>query len=171
MAELTIQALQWSAQHGHPVLALRVCDSERYFVVAMSPEDAAALAPYSSRAGTTGKDRLLTLVESTIASLEARLVGVSLAVGRDFVLRSSLRLANKDGEREVAAHFADGIALAHRARLPLAMAESDLQRVPLGPVPRPASDETTLDAFRDLIESLDLDGLGGPGSGPSGVRP
>jgi len=162
MAELTVQALQWCVEHGHPVLALRVRDSDRFFVVAMSADDAAAFAAAPAAHLGGGRERSLTLFESTVASLGARLVGVSLQVGADHVLRASLRLATGEGERRVPAHFADGIVLAHRARLPLEMDEAELRRVPLGPVPRSEASQTKLAAFRDLIESLDLDGLGGP---------
>ena len=73
------------------------------------------------------------------------------------------------------AHFADGVALAHRGRLPLRMADEDLGRVPLTPLaaseapaqiePPPTSGPSRQsarppEAFRALIESLDFDNFG-----------
>jgi hypothetical protein len=73
------------------------------------------------------------------------------------------------------AHFADGIALAFRGRLPIRMAETDLARVPLTPLApsehvlpaeaqtaREPSRRPTLppEAFRAVIDALDLEGLG-----------
>ncbi len=168
MAELTIHALQWCAQHGHPVLALRVRASERVFVVALSAEDAAVLTPHPHPEPGRGNVRLLALVESLISGLGGRQVAVSLHVGHDFVLRASLRIDGLLGERELPVHFADGIALAHRARLPLLMDEPDLARVPVGPVAPAADGATPLAAFRDLIESLDLDGIGEAGVAGTG---
>ena len=168
MAELTIHALQWCAQHVHPVLALRVRHSERIFVVALSEEDATALTPRPNHGTGQGNLRLLALVESAITCLGARAVAVSLRVGDDSVLSASLRLDGPTGVREVQTHFADGVALAHRARLPLLMDDPDLARVPLGPIAGTADAETPLAASRDLIESLDLDGIGGGGVAETG---
>ena len=110
MAELTIHALQWCAQHVHPVLALRVRHSERIFVVALSAEDATALTPRPNHGTGQGNLRLLALVESAITCLGARAVAVSLRVGDDSVLSASLRLDGPTGVREVQTHFADGVA-------------------------------------------------------------
>lgn len=171
MVELTVHAVRWCAHHGHPVLALRIRDSERYFVVAMAPEDATALASWTHAGASTGKERLLALVEAAIAALGGRPTGVWLHVGGDAVLRSSIRLEGPAGEVALPAHFADGIALAHRGRLPLRMEDAELARVPLGAdalaAPSPVG-AAPPGPFRDLIESLDFDGLGG--IGPDGPR-
>ena len=161
MAELRIDGIQWCAPHGHPVLALRVEESERVFVVAMAADDAATMAP-SPKAAHYGGQRWMALVESVIDRLGASIDRVALHVGHDHILRSSLRLVTATGATvQLPLHFADGIALAHRSGLPLEMAEADLARVPLGPIPRAKPDEPLLAAFRDAIESLDLDGFAG----------
>lgn len=176
MADLALHAVQWCSQHGHPVLALRTAD-HRYFVVAITGEDAVALAPMPD-ALDTGRPprRLHHLVESLVAALDARLQEVRLHVGRDAILRASLHLSGPRGELSIPAHFADGVALAHRGRLPLRMAEDDLARVPLTPLapadaaipeatPEPASPAAmpAPEAFRALIDSLDLEDFGQPG--------
>jgi bifunctional DNase/RNase len=166
MADLTLHAVQWCSQHGHPVLALRTTD-ERFFIVAMTAEDAVALAimPDSVDSGRPPR-RLHTLIESIVAALGARVTEVHLHVGRDAVLRASLHMTTPRGELSLPAHFADGVALAHRGRLPLRMADEDLRWVPLAPlVPLEGAmpvrePQTPPEAFRTLIESLDLDGFG-----------
>lgn len=173
MADLTLHAVQWCAQHGHPVLALRTADA-RYFIVALTAEDAGALAAFPGETDPARSPRrLYGLIEATVAALGARLTEVRLHVGSDDVLRASLRLIGKDGELSLPAHFADGVAIAHRGHVPLRMADEDLARVPLAPLapllglsanPSPAPPT----AFRSLIESLDLDGIGGDaGAHPS----
>jgi hypothetical protein len=106
------------------------------------------------------------LVEATVTALGARLTEVWLQVGRDAMLRASLHLRGPHGDCLLPANFADGIALAHRGRLPIRMADDDLGRVPLAPLtslagPDPATSRVSPpEAFRALIESLDLDHLG-----------
>ena len=167
MADLTLHTVQWCAQHGHPVLALRTTD-DRYFVVALTADDAGALAPIPDASDSNRSPRrLYGLVEATVTALGARLTEVRLHVGRDAMLRASLHLRGPQGDCFLPANFADGIALAHRGRLPIRMADDDLGRVPLAPLiplpePGPATNRTLPpEAFRSLIESLDLDHLGG----------
>jgi hypothetical protein len=167
MADLSLHAVQWCAQHGHPVLALRTSD-DRYFVVALTADDAGALAQIPDSADSSRSPRrLYGLVEATVTALGARLTEVWLHVGRDAMLRASLHLRGPQGDCLLPANFADGIALAHRGRLPLRMADDDLGRVPLAPLtplpePGPATNPSLPpEAFRALIESLDLDHLSG----------
>jgi bifunctional DNase/RNase len=189
MADLRLHAVQWCSQHGHPVLALRTSD-DRFFIVAMSAEDAVALAaiPDTADSGRPSR-RLHHLVESTVAALGARLIEVRLHVGRDDVLRASLQVQGPAGELALPAHFADGVALAHHGQLPLRMADEDLRRVPLTPLaaaeppfpamPAPGERPGTPaspphpapEAFRALIDSLDLDGFGHNQSGPGAIGP
>jgi bifunctional DNase/RNase len=169
MADLHLHAVQWCAQHGHPVLSLRTAD-DRFFVVAIAAEDAGALAAAPKAAGAERSPRRqYGLIETMLATLGARLTEIRLHVGGDHLLRASLRVRGAQGEFTLPACFADGIALAHRGRLPLRMAEEDLARVPLAPLFPVASHEEGAappEAFRALIESLDLEGLGGEADGP-----
>ena len=180
MPDLSVHAVQWCSQHGHPVLALRTTDG-RAFIVAMTNDDAVAFAttPHSSDIGRAPR-RLHRLVEALVAAFSAKLSAVHLQVGSDDVLRASLQIDGPQGEIMLPAHFADGVALAHRNQLPLRISAQDLARVPLmrlseaeveapmaAPVPPPVSTERTEAplAFRALIESLELDDFGpAPGS-------
>lgn len=177
MADLSLHlhAVQWCSQHGHPVLALRTGDN-RYFIVALAQDDAVALAPIPDHAdGGQPPRRLHRLVEETVAACGARLREVHLHVGKDDILRASLQLSGPAGEMNLPAHFADGIALAFRGRLPIRMAETDLARVPLSLLAPsehalPTETQSTREparrpplppeAFRAVIDALDLEGLG-----------
>lgn len=176
MADLSLHAVQWCSQHGHPVLALRTGDN-RYFIIALAQDDAEALAPLPDHAdGGKPPRRLHRLLEETVAACGARLREVHLHVGKDDILRASLQLSGPAGEMNLPAHFADGIALACRGRLPIRMEETDLARVPLTPLAPsehafPAEAQTAREptrrptlspeAFRAVIDALDLEGLGG----------
>lgn len=168
MAELRLHAVQWCAQHGHPVMALRTAD-DRFFIVAMTVDDAVGLAmiPDAADNGRAPR-RLHRLLEATVAALGAQLTAVQLRVGPDDVLRAVLHLRGPAGGLTIPAHFADGIALAQRSRVPLRIADDDLRRVPLAPL---LADEpafplamaeapTPPEAFRAFIDALDLDDFG-----------
>ena len=180
MPDLSLHAVQWCSQHGHPVLALRT-DDGRAFIVAMTTDDAIAFAttPGASDASRAPR-RLHRLVEALVAALSAKLSAVHLHVGSDDVLRASLQIAGPQGEIMLPAHFADGVALASRNHLPLRISAQDLARVPLmrlseseavAPLATPALPPVVAAcpeppaAFRTLIESLELDDFGpAPGS-------
>jgi bifunctional DNase/RNase len=180
MPELSVHAVQWCSQHGHPVLALRT-DDGRVFLVTMATDDAAAFAEMPA-AGDIGRAprRLHRMVEALIAALNAKLTAVHLHVGMDDVLRASLQIDGPQGEIMLPAHFADGVALANRNQIPLHISPQDLARVPMmrlseaematsmaSPAIPPVSTErnTPPPAFQALIESLELDDFGpAPGS-------
>ncbi|MFT4040272.1 MAG: DUF151 domain-containing protein [Thermomicrobiales bacterium] len=177
MPDLSLHAVQWCSQHGHPILALRT-DDGRAFIVAMTTEDAVAFAdmPDAASSGRAPR-RLHRLVEAMIAALAARLEAVHLHVGLDDVLRASLQIAGPHGEIMLPAHFADGVALAHRNRIPLQISPADLARVPMtqltdtsveAPLPSassalpPAARERTQppSVYHAFIDSLELDDFG-----------
>lgn len=168
MIALLLHEIAWCAQHGHPVVMLRAT-ADRYFAVALAADDAASLAAHAGQGPGAARTRLYGLLEATVAGLGARLTEVRLHVGGDRVLRASIVLTGPRGPLALPAYFVDGIVLAHRARLPLRMADEDLARVPLTTLPRadsaPELDHNPpLGPFRHFIESLDLDGLGPLGS-------
>lgn len=180
MPDLTVHAVQWCAQHGHPVLVLRTTDG-RAFIVAMSTDDAIAFATTPNASDVSRAPRRLhRLVETLAAALSARLSAVHLHVGLDDVLRASLQIDGPQGEIMLPAHFADGVALASRNQLPLRISAQDLARVPLmrlseaeveAPLASPALPPFAAvrpeppAAFRSVIESLELDDFGpAPGS-------
>jgi bifunctional DNase/RNase len=159
MMELNVHDVMWCAAHGHPVLTMHLSGTDRYFAVSVGPEDAASLAPHASHLPPSSRVRLYGLLESSIAALGARLSEVQLFVGDDAHLRAAVRITGPQGELTLPAHFADGIALAHRRRVPLRMTDEDLARVPTS---RPMSARNErggdrLAPYRDVIEALDLD--------------
>lgn len=178
MIELRVHDVMWCAQHGHPMLTMQLGGTDRFFAVSMAADDAATLAVTPSAAAVS-RTRLYDLVESSIAGLGARLREVQLFVGPDAVLRAVVRIAGPAGDFTLPAHFSDGIALAHRRRVPLRMAEDDVARVPAAARMPPwaaqhdadptedGADEPLPDdpghvhlaPYRDVVDSLDLDDL------------
>jgi bifunctional DNase/RNase len=173
MIDVGVHEIGWCPCNGHPVLYLRVGDTGHGFGVAISPGDAQAMAARPVDEGAE-RARVYALLETTIVGLGARLAAVALGLGPDRVMRAWLTLERPGGPLTLPAALPDGIVLARRARVPLRMAEADLER--LAGLARPGSNPgsargsapdgapTPPAPFRDLIESLDLDGLGAESS-------
>jgi hypothetical protein len=146
-------------------------------VSSSSPSQRKTPDRWRHRPATSGVEnrscRLHGLVEATVAALGAHLTEIRLHVGSDALLRAAICLHGSIGEVTLPAHFADGVALAHRGHLPIRMAEDDLRRVPLAPLDTPRSTESGAlpTAFRTLIESLDLDELDGNRDGDGSLPP
>lgn len=163
MVDLTVETVLWCAHHGHPVLSLRTIAGDRHFAVAITAEDAGAMAIWRC-GGATGQARFCDLFERTLTGLGARPTEVLLQVGPNAALGAILRVRGPQGGLELPVYFADGLVLAQRRSLPLRMAEEDLARVPVTPVAHSDRDEGVGQPpgpFRQLIESLDLDGIAG----------
>lgn len=177
MIDLHVHEVHWCVAHGHPVLALRVRDSDRFFAVALAVEDATALAA-APTPGSGNRTRLYSLLEATVAALGGDISEVQLFVGAETILQAAIRFTGPQGDFTLPTHFADGIALAHRRHVPLRMADEDVARVPMshradrptpsiGPGPQAPTSSATPSAlrpYRDFIDSLNLDSLGAPES-------
>lgn len=161
MIELSFHNVHWCAQHGHPALALQVVGSNQCLVIALGTDDALALAAVQAP-GPAGPGRTFALFEAGIHECGGRLCALQLHVGPDAMVRAFLHLDGPRGATLLPAHIADGLALALRASLPLWMADEDLAR--FGDLTaRPTSPANPPEPFRQLVESLDLDGFGAPG--------
>jgi bifunctional DNase/RNase len=165
--DLRVHEVLWCHQHGHPLLTLHLTGTDRYFAVSMGLDDAASLASMPASHAAAGRARLYTLLESSISGLGGRLRDVQLVVGDDAVLRAEIHILGPRGELTLPAHFADGIAFAHRHRVPLRMAAADVDRVPPSPdAPHPPvpdlPDHSRLQPFRDVLDTLDLEDFGPP---------
>jgi bifunctional DNase/RNase len=167
MVDLVVHEIFWCGRHGQPIVSLHLAGTDRFFAVAMAAEDASLLAP-EPPATASGRVRLYEMMESAVTGLGGGITEVQLSVGDTAMLQAAVRIAGPDGELTLPAHFADGIALAHRQRVPLRMTDADVARVPPSTIPKPAppaaqTHHRDLTPFRDLIESLDLDEFGPSG--------
>ena len=105
MIDLRVHEVMWCTEHGHPMLTMQLCGTDRFFAVSMAPDDAALLATHPSGSAAVSRTRLYDLVESSIGGLGARLLDVQLFVGPDAVLRSIVRIDGPAGEVTLPAHF------------------------------------------------------------------
>lgn len=157
MAELTFHDVEWFAERGHPLLVLGVVDRPGEFLtVALSTGDAQALALTPSGDGKE-RLRLLGLVETVLGQLDARLQSVEFFVGPNRLLQAKLHITAGHQELVLPANFADAIALASRAAIPLVMADADLAKA-ISPRAEAVDVSTSVPvrAIREFVETLDL---------------
>ncbi len=157
MTELVFEGVQWCADHGHPFLVLRTPAPSRHLIVAITVDDAQDLATIPPQSAGV---RARSLLDTTLTHVGATLDSVQLTFGSDRILRSRLHVTHDRDAFTLSAHFADGVALAHRKRSPLWMTEQDLSRADAASHGAGHQQPNVPDAFQHVIESLDLRGMG-----------
>jgi bifunctional DNase/RNase len=169
MVRLSLHEVQWSREHGHPVLILRV-DGETAgnLAIVLSPSDAQLLAP-KPPASTVERMRLFGLLEAATAAFGARLTEVRFRLDPGMVLTADLQFASAGRTITVAANFADALVLATRTGAPMLIGEHDLRWIRAMQTPAKTVAESVEPVSTQLarsiasfIESLEIDDLTGP---------
>ncbi len=118
MCTLRLRNIGWCEAHGHPVATLAVDGDSAFVGIAISIADAQAMsaASVANSQPLTGEPlpentRLYTLIELVASSLGGRLTAIDLAVGRDRIVRSWLRLDGPLGSCSVPAACSDALVL------------------------------------------------------------
>jgi len=137
MIALKVHDVVWSSERGHPLVVLRVERPEPEFLsVIVSPDDALLVA------------------------LGAKVVGVEFRLQRPSTLVALVVVEGAAGSIvTLPANFADALAIAVRASAPIRIGEADLEAV----MPTRGAGTQPPRAFRSLIESLNLSGIGDEG--------
>lgn len=180
MIEMTVDSLQPRKDTSQQVVLLRERQGRRYLAVTVNATEARAIGV---RLNNQPVPRPLThdLLAATIARLDGRLYRAVLFEVGDKELRARLTLLQGDRPLSVECSAGDAIALAMRSRIPLYVDQDTLvregferrgllraNRAPAAPAtpreytPSRATEEELqgLSAFRDFIDTLDLDDLG-----------
>lgn len=177
MIEMNVECVRVSMQSYNRVVILKEKESERYLLIWIGPSEAEAIA---MRLGDVSPPRPQThdLLRNIIDSLGAlvRYVLVNDLNNDTFYARIVLEIAGR--QVEIDSRTSDAIALAVRAQVPIYADESVLERAGIlldrdadtGTIaaatsvsgstpPKPVGPEELekMSAFKDFIESLDLD--------------
>ncbi|HWV23797.1 MAG TPA: bifunctional nuclease domain-containing protein [Thermomicrobiales bacterium] len=159
MPRFTLNNVQWCSDHGHPFAVLGTEDHKHHLVVAIAVEEAQMLAVHPQQSIGI---RVHGLLATLMRFLDVHLESVELILDDNLILQSRIHLM-REGERlHVQAAFVDGIAIAEWGAAPLWMTDYNLARAPRpdeSHAPQPHYHGTLPSAFRDLIDSLDLQGL------------
>ncbi len=161
MIEVTVDSIKASLTSQYRVVILKELDEERYLPIWIGPFEADAIA-----IGLQGIEvaRPLThdLLNSFISAMGAKVSHVLVDDLRNDTFYARIIIDN-DGQRlEIDSRPSDAIALAVRAGAPIFVAESVMEKAGIRPEEEESEsitsdDDEKLSAFRDFLNSLDLD--------------
>lgn len=176
MIEMSVEFVRVSMQNYNRVVILKEKESERYLLIWIGPAEAEAIA---MRLGDVQPPRPQThdLLVSIIENLQARVSHVVVNDLNNDTFYAQIVLEANGRTVEIDSRTSDAIALAVRTQVPIYAEESVLERAgilldkePEQIAAAPAMGEQMsrvnpeeiekMSAFKDFIESLDLEGFG-----------
>ena len=160
MIEVKIDSIRVSLMSNHRVVILKDLESERYLPIWIGPYEAEAITIQLQEVEVA---RPLThdLLKTTITELGGKIIHVLVNELRSDTFYAHI-VVERDGKRmEIDSRPSDAIALAVRAQVPIYVEESVMEHAAITPEEDAESPEETPSAFKDLIDGLDLDKLGG----------
>jgi bifunctional DNase/RNase len=169
MVEMTVESVRINLATQQRVVILKATKQERYLFIWIAYAEAYAIAVELQ--GTTSP-RPLThdLLKNVIEELHANIESIVISDLIDDIYYARIVLDVDGRHVEIDARPSDAIALAVRAKTPIYVEESVLERAGVVPEPSEESPRTTaeedeeedsatdenLDAYRDFINSLDV---------------
>jgi bifunctional DNase/RNase len=168
MVEMTVESVRINLATQQRVVILKATKQERYLFIWIAHAEAYAIAVELQ--GTTSP-RPLThdLLKNVIGELGAKIVSIVISDLIDEIFYARIVLDVAGRHVEIDSRPSDAIALAVRAKTPIYVEESVLERAGVAleqndesPPPRGkteskrSTDYDNLDAYRDFINSLDV---------------
>ncbi len=165
MVEVTIDSIRVSLMSQHRVVILKDVDSERYLPIWIGPCEADAITVELQEvevARPLTHDLLKTFIHEMGASVSHILVNDL----RDDVFYARIVIDVNGRRLEIDARPSDAIALAVRVRVPIFVEDEVMERAAITPEEEIEAESTSasderLDAFKDFVDSLNLDDLEG----------
>lgn len=169
MVEMTIESIRVSLMNYQRVVILKQKDADRYLPIWIGPAEADAIAV---RLQEVNVPRPLThdLLRSIIESLGAQVTSILVSNLSNDTYYAQIILDVSGRSVEIDARPSDAIALAVRSHVPIYADESVMEKAgvqisedeagstnPELGVPVKEEELERMSAFRDFIESLDLD--------------
>ncbi|MFZ2487059.1 MAG: bifunctional nuclease family protein [Anaerolineae bacterium] len=169
MIEVTIDSVRVSLMSNNRVVVLKEVDGERFLPIWIGPFEADSIT-IELQGREVSRPLTHDLLKSTIYMLGAEVTQVIINDLNNDTFYARIML-EAEGERiEIDARPSDAIALAIRCDVTIQVADHVMERA--GIVPEDdtntgagsstvdAVSDDDLDAFRDFVEGLDLEGLG-----------
>ena len=168
MIEMTVESVRINLQTTQRVVILKATKQERYLLIWIAQAEAYAIA---IELQGTSSPRPLThdLLRNVINDLGAKIVSIVISDLIDDIFYARIILDVAGRHVEVDARPSDAIALAVRAKSPIYVEESVLERAgvalenseeAIAPTAESRKDreaeDDNLDAYRDFINSLDV---------------
>jgi uncharacterized protein len=160
MVEVKIDSIRVSLMSQHRVVILKDVDSDRYLPIWIGPYEADAITIELQEVQVA---RPLThdLLKTLIVELGGAIQHVLVSDLRNDTFYANIVIERNGKRTEIDSRPSDAIALAVRARVPIYVDETVMSQASITPEEEAESGEETPSAFKDLIEGLDLDKLGG----------
>lgn len=179
MIETVVESIRVSLVTQHRVVILREVNGDRHLPIWIGPFEAEAIAMVLQGVGSA-RPLPYDLLTNIIAELGATVSRIVVSSLDQDVFYSRIVLMHQGSEVTIDSRPSDAIALAVRAKIPILVDESVMDKagVHLSEEEEEATvgdssssqqqetvNEESLSAFRDFIDSLDLDDFGKPRSG------
>jgi uncharacterized protein len=174
MVEMTVESVRINLASGQRVVILKDAPADRYLFIWIAPAEAASIA-MELQGSTSPRPLTHDLLKSVIAELGGQVESIIISDLIDDIFYARLVLDAGGRHVEVDSRPSDAIALAVRAKVPIYVTESVLDRAGVTLDAAEERDESharersaasgpdNLDVYRDFINSLDvLDEFGKP---------
>ena len=167
LISVSIDSIRVSLVSQHRIVVLKD-DDERFLPIWIGPFEAEAIN-IALQKTQPGRPLTHDLLKATIAAVGGKVDRIIVADLREDTFYARIVMDLNKRQVELDARPSDAIALAVRLEVPIYVSDQVMNKASIrasqSEIPAEAEDEQ-LDAFRDLIEDLDLDGLGKSGSAP-----
>jgi len=159
MIEVTIESIRVSLMSPERAILLKEVGDERQLPIFIHATEADAIL--IELQGYPRHPRPLThdLLKNVIEELGGELQYVEVNDLRDDIFYAVLHVLQGGHEIDIDARPSDSIALAVRAKVPIYVAESVMERAGIYPAEDVPLNEEALSEFRDFVDTLDMDGL------------
>jgi bifunctional DNase/RNase len=165
---VSIDSVRVSLISPHRLVVLKD-DQDRYLPIWIGPFEADAIA-IALQGNQVARPLTHDLFKSLLFEIGGKPSHIAVVDLREDTFYAQIVMQMNDKRVELDSRPSDAIALAVRLQIPIYVAEDVMDKASIRPSQNtegetPGEDEK-LDAFRDLIEDLDLDGLGKGGDSP-----
>lgn len=168
MVEVTIDSVRVSLMSQHRVVVLKEIDGERYLPIWIGPFEADAIT-IELQGVEVARPLTHDLLKSMVSLLGGEVMYVVINDLHNDTFYARIVVDVEGEEMEVDSRPSDAIALAVRCSAPVYVAEHVMDRASIVPEEdvrgmeeeeAESVSEEGLEAFRDFVEGLDLEGLG-----------
>lgn len=168
MVEVTIDSIRVSLMSQSRIVILKDVDSERYLPIWIGACEADAITVTLQDVEVS---RPLThdLLKNIIAEMGGEVDHIVISDLRNDVFYARIVMDASGKQMEIDSRPSDALALAVRLHVPVYIEETVMQKAAVLPEEEvetenpSAGEEERLDAFRDFLDTLDLDDLGHEG--------